>query len=193
MADSSQYVDETIEVLHALELGRSNGLSPYLFQQAMEALGPGHPQICGPLKKGLISPDDENVRLRVLEMIARTGPGWADLYGVQMADEIVLSIADSNVRCAANACHAVQCWEPGGAVSTALLLWGKRHLPGLWDVADVQAVQLPTVKDMIQELPSYAERLNDRRELPNSSPSLENNIRLWGKFKGTLMSVFNKN
>jgi len=31
-----------------------------------------------------------------------------------------------------------------------------------------------------------------RRDLPNSAVSLENNIRLFGKFKGTLVSVFSR-
>lgn len=193
MADDSQFVDEAIEALHTLELGRSNGLSPFLFQQALEALGPGNPQICGPLKRNLVNPDDTNVRLHILEMIAQTGRGWADLFGAPLADEVVISIADSNLLCAANACHAVQCWEPiEGHVSTPLLLWAKRHLPGLWEITEVNAGQLPTVKKMIEELPSYEANFQQRRELPNGSPSLENNIRLWGKFKGTMMSVFNK-
>jgi len=192
MAETSQFVDEAIEALHTLQLGRSNGLSTYLFQQAIQELGPGHPQICGPLSKGLVSPDDLNVRLKVLEMIARTGRGWAEIYGVRFADEIVLSVADSNLQCAANACHAIQQWEPDGEVSSALLLWGKRHFPGRWEVPAIQVAQLPTVKDMIAELPSYETKLNERRELPNSSPSLENNIRLFGKFKGTMMTVFNR-
>lgn len=193
MAENSQFVDEAVDVIHTLELGRANALSPFLFQQAMEALGPGHPQICGPLKRNLTNPDDTNVRLKVLEMVAQTGRGWADLFGAPFADEVVLSIADSNLLCAANACHAVQCWEPGEGVSTPLLLWAKRHLPGLWEVAAIEASQLPTVKKMIEELPSYQANFEQRRELPNSNPSLENNIRLWGKFKGMMMSVFNKN
>jgi len=193
MADSSQFVDEAMDALHTLELGRSNKLSPFLFQQALDALGQGNPQICLPLKRNLTNPDDTNVRLKVLEMLAETGRGWADLYGAQLADEVVLSIADSNLLCAANACHAVQCWEPiEGHVSTPLLLWAKRHVPGLWEPTAVHPSQLPPVKKMIEELPSYQANFELRRELPNQSPSLENNIRLWGKFKGTMMSVFNK-
>lgn len=192
MAETSQYVDEAIDVLHTLQLGRSNGLSPYLFQQAMEQLGPGNPQICGPLKRGLVSPDDANVRLRILEMVAKTGRGWVALYGVPFADEIVLSIADSNVSCAANACHAVQNWSPEDGGQSVLLSWAKRHLPGLWEVAAIEVKQLPTLKTMLLELPSYEAKLQERRELPNGAPSLENNIRLYGKLKGTMMSVFNR-
>lgn len=193
MAETSQYVDEAIDVLHALKLGRSNGLSPYLFQQAMEELGPGNPQICGPLRQGLVSPDDINVRLRVLEMVAKTGLGWVELYGIQFADEIVLSIADSNVECAANACHAIQNWDPeDGGMNSALLLWGKRHLPGLWEVSAVQVAQLPPIKLMLQELQTYDAKIQERRDLPTSTVSLENNIRLFGRFKGTMMSVFNR-
>ena len=125
-------------------------------------------------------------------MVARTGRGWVELYGPQFADEIVFSIADSNVQCAANACHAIQCWDPDDGSSSALLLWGKRHLPGLWEVAAVQVAELPLVKLMIQELPSYQEKINERRELPSSTPSMENNVRLYGKLKGTIMSIFNR-
>jgi len=192
MAENSQFVDEAMEAIHALELGRSNGLSAFLFQQALNELGPGHPQICGPLKRGLTNPDDTNVRLKVLEMIAQTGNGWAEQFGAPLADEVVLSIADSNLLCAANACHAVQSWEPGGKVSTPLLLWAKRHLPGLWEVTAVHASEVPPVQKMMQELPSYQANLEIRRDLPSGSVSLENNIRLFGKFKGTLMSVFSR-
>jgi len=192
MAEDSQYVDEAMDVLHTLERGQSNSLSPYLFQEALEALGHGHPQICGPLKRCLVSPDDANVRLRVLEMIAKTGNGWAAVYGGPFADEIVLSIADSNLHCAANACIAVQVWEPEDGVTTPLLLWAKRHVPGLWDVHAVEAVHLPSVQKMMAELPAYEDKLKERRELPNSSPALDNNIRLWGKFKGTMMAVFSR-
>ena len=192
MAETSQYVDEAIDVLHTLKLGQSNALSSYLFQRALEELGPGSPQICGPLRQALISPDDINVRLRVLDMIAKTGRGWVQVYGVPFADEIVLSIADSNIECAANACHAVQQWDPEGGMNSVLLLWGKRHLPGLWEVAAVQVAQLPPLKVMLQELPTYEAKLVERRELPTSTGSLENNVRLFGKFKGTMMSVFSR-
>jgi hypothetical protein len=192
MAETSQYVDEAIDVLHALKLGRSNGLSPYLFQRALEELGPGNPQICGPLRQALVSPDDINVRLRVLDMIAKTGHGWVQIYGIPFADEIVLSIADSNIECAANACHAVQNWDPGDGMNSVLLLWGKRHLPGLWEIAAVQVAQLPPLKLMLQELPTYETKLLERRELPTSTGSMENNVRLFGKFKGTMMSVFSR-
>lgn len=192
MAENSQFVDEAMEALHTLEIGRSNGLSPFLFQKALEELGPGHPQICGPLKRALSSPDDANVRLKVLEMIAETGRGWADQFGAQLADEVVMSIADANLLCAVNACRAVQSWEPGEGVNTPLLSWAKRHLPGLWEASEVEAKQLPTVQTMIQELPSYQANFELRRDLPNGTPSLENNIRLFGKFKGTLVSVFSR-
>ncbi len=192
MAETSQYVDEAVDALHMLELGRANAVSPYLFQQALEELGPGHPQICGPLKRCLVHPDDMNVRLKVLQMVGHTGHGWVQIYGPQFADEVVLSIADSNLLCAANACHAIQYWDTEEPVSTALLHWAKRKLPGVWEVAGVDPTDLPSIKVMLQELPSYQGRIEDRRDLPNSNPSLENNIRLFGKLKGTLMSMFNR-
>ncbi len=192
MADVSEFVSEAMEALHTLELGRSNGLSPFLFQKAFEALGPGNPQICGPLKRALVNQDDGNIRVRVLEMIAETGRGWANQFGAVLADEVVLSIADSNLLCAAYACRAVQSWEPNEGVSTPLLLWAKRHLPGLWEAQAVQAAEIPSVQKMIQELPSYAANLEIRRELHNSTQSLENNVRLYGKFKGMLKSAFSK-
>ena len=192
MADDSQFVDEAMEALHTLEQGRSNGLSPFLFKQALDALGPGHPQICGPLKRCLVNEDDANIRLKVLEMIAETGRGWANQFGAPIADDVVLSMADSNLLCAAYACRAVQFWEPGEKVSTPLLLWAKRHLPGLWEAAAVQPADIPSVQKMIQELPSYAANLEVRRELNNSHPSLDNNIRLWGKFKGMMKAAFSR-
>src|SRR5580704_13645274 len=110
MAETSQFVDEAIEVLHTLQMGQSNGLSPFLFQQAIESLEPGHPQIVGPLKRCLVHPDPFNVRFRVLEMVANTGDTWAELYGAPFADDVVMSIADSNLLCAASAARAVQFW-----------------------------------------------------------------------------------
>jgi len=32
MAENSQFVDEAMEALHTLEIGRSNGLSPFFFK-----------------------------------------------------------------------------------------------------------------------------------------------------------------
>lgn len=192
MTEGSQYVDEAMDVLFALEKGQTSTLSPFLFQAALEALGPAHPQICGPLKRDLTHPDDMNVRFKVLEMLAKTGAAWVRLYGLPFADEVVLSMADSNLMCAACAGIAVQSWEHDGAATTQLLSWGKRHTPGNWDVNSVEAVHLPTVRQMLADLPGFEERIKLRRELPNSSPSLENNIRLWGRLKGMMLSVFNR-
>ena len=192
MTEESHFVVEAMEALHSLQNGRSNRLSPFLFHKALEDLGPGHPQICGPLKRGLVSEDDINVRLRVLDMISGTGRGWADQFGAQFADEVVLSIADSNLLCAANACCAVQSWNPDSGVSTPLLVWAKRHLPGLWEPGAVEAGQIPSVPKMIKELPSYAANLQQRRDLNNSDPSLENSIRLFGKLKGIMLTAFKK-
>lgn len=192
MAETSQYVDEAMEALHSLALGQSNGLSPYLFQEALGQLGPGHPQICGPLMKALLNEDDNNIRVRVLEMVGEVGPGWANTFGAQMADAVVLSIADSNPRCAAFACRAVQFWDEDSGISTRLLLWAKRHLPGLWDAGSIEPAQMPSVPLMMQELASYAEKIDERRSLNNSIPSLDNNIRLFGKVKGLMRSVFGR-
>ncbi len=192
MPEASQYVDEAMEALHALGLGQSNGLSPYLFQEVLNELGNGNPQICLPLKRALVNEDDMNVRLRVLELIGETGPGWADIFGPQIADAVVLSIADSNPKCAAYACRAIQYWEDGGEVSTPLLHWAKRHLPGLWEAGAVEPAQMPSIPKMIQELPSYVANIEERRSLNNTHPSLENSIRLWGKVKGMMLSMFNR-
>ncbi len=192
MAEGSQYVDEAMEVLFALNRGQTNALSPFLFQSALEELGPGNPQICTTLSKHLVHPDDMNIRFKVLEMIAKTGQSWVGLYGGRFADDIVLSMADSNLRCAACAAISLQLWEPDGKVSTPLLTWGLRHLPGVWDVHTVEPVHLPRVRTMISELPAFADKIRERRELPNSDPSLENNIRLWGRFKGTILSVLGR-
>ncbi len=168
------------------------GLAAFLFQQAIESLEPGHPQIVGPLRRCSCRRPRSCLTFasECWEMVANTGDTWAELYGAPFADDVVMSIADSNLLCAASAARAIQFWEPGGAVSTPLLLWAKRHFPGIWEANAVEAFQLPQVPKMIQELPSYEDKIKERRDLANTTSSLENNIRLWGKLKGTMMSMF---
>jgi hypothetical protein len=181
----TELAEEELEQLRAgTYRDKINALSDVVFRNAIKE-SRGLPAILNTYLAEFLHHPRYDVRHHVPKLASELVPDWPDLFGYDLSDQIVLSLADSYHLCAEYAARAVFRWHRG-QVSTSLLQWAKDRIPIDASVLVGGEHALPSVPMMLKELPMYAQEIKRRRDFPSCGSFWQNEIRLHGGYRGVL-------